>query len=262
MTPPSKMSTRAPAALAGGVTIALVLCLAVPTFAGGWSPVFHHTCSLSRLLATENPRMLPAVLVNSPYGGTGTGMGIVVWPSFKTGWGTSVENGTSGLVAFTSGLSLYQTQNRSGWGPGPNLPCTSPYGLVRFPPPANGAGSALIPTVSDLTDQGEASDVSVYGNVSNLSSDIYLNNGFVQANAPAVSTCDGPGVSRQTEASAFTVAVPFEVFGRTLIVPITLQFVQRFSYTFPANFGTWQVDNLSAPGGPGGGWAFSYSPCS
>jgi hypothetical protein len=34
-----------------------------------------------------------------------------------------------------------------------------------------------------------------------------------------------------------------------------------FHYSFPADFGMWQVDNLSSPGGPGGGWAFSYAPC-
>ncbi|MGC2034334.1 MAG: hypothetical protein WA761_02675 [Thermoplasmata archaeon] len=45
-------------------------------------------------------------------------------------------------------------------------------------------------------------------------------------------------------------------------VPYVLPFTEQYTYTFPANFGTWQVDNLSAPGGPGGGWAFSYSPCS
>jgi len=35
-------------------------------------------------------------------------------------------------------------------------------------------------------------------------------------------------------------------------------YTATWSYWFPPDFGTWQIDNLSAPGGPGGGWAFNF----
>jgi hypothetical protein len=58
-----------------------------------------------------------------------------------------------------------------------------------------------------------------------------------------------------------TVWFPVSLSDRTVQVPFIIPVTESYHYTFPANFGIWEVDNLSAPGGPGGGWAFSYEPC-
>jgi hypothetical protein len=85
--------------------------------------------------------------------------------------------------------------------------------------------------------------------------------GFIQANAPPVSTCGGPAQIVPVRSLSLDTWIPFEWGGAEQLASLALPIAQAFSFEFPANFGTWQVDNLSAPGGPGGGWAFSYSPC-
>jgi len=58
-----------------------------------------------------------------------------------------------------------------------------------------------------------------------------------------------------------SVSFRIDLGNQSFWIATELPFTEQYHYSFPANFGTWQVDNLSAPGGSGGGWAFSYSPC-
>jgi hypothetical protein len=61
--------------------------------------------------------------------------------------------------------------------------------------------------------------------------------------------------------SYVNVEIPFPYDGSIRVVNATVTVTADFEYTFPSDSGVWGVDNLSAPGGPGGGWAFSYTPC-
>jgi hypothetical protein len=95
------------------------------------------------------------------------------------------------------------------------------------------------------------------------SNTIYFLNGFDTPDSGSISTCGEPAQSLPLVTSThLTLWAHFASDGQNYSVPFNLPIVEsQFHYWFPANFGTWQVGNLSASGGPGGGWAFSYSPC-
>jgi hypothetical protein len=173
-----------------------------------------------------------------------------------------VSNGTAGTVAFLANVSLFQVHNETVWGPGQNVHCTSPYAVIRLPPPANGAISSVIPTPSRLSDVNESDNVSILHTPSNLSTVFYFDNGFSSPNMAPVTTCGAAGENLSSTSTRLSAGVPFNISGHVVVTPLTLNFAQKFWYDFPPNFGTWQIDNLSEPGGPGGGWAFSYAPCS
>lgn len=89
-----------------------------------------------------------------------------------------------------------------------------------------------------------------------------FNASYLLPNEPAIATC-----SRGAQSLPLVISDRLTIdFPAAPDLPsslwYTLTFVQTFHYLFPSDFGTWQIDNLSTPGGPGGGWAFSYSPCS
>ncbi len=86
-------------------------------------------------------------------------------------------------------------------------------------------------------------------------------NGFQSANAPIVSTCGEPAQTVELTEENMEVRFAFRTDSGNVTLPYLLPFAQQYSYSFPGDFGTWQIDNLSAPGGFGGGWAFSYLPC-
>lgn len=270
------ISRRRVTVIAGAVAVSVLVGLAVPTFLGGWAPLAHWECRDQNLVSHEVNRWIPAVLVNSPYMGYGSGEGLMNWTFpgawngpppppghiLRTGWGTSTKNGTAATALFTVNASLYQLGNVTQWGPGANVRCTQPFAVVFQSPTLYGSTSAIIHTQTNLSDAGEADNVSAHDDPSNVSSAVFINNSFSQANSEDISTCNGPSLTRPFQSSFLTINVPFTVAGRTIAPPYVLPFTESFNYTFPANGGVWHVDSLAiGPGAPGGGWAFSYSPC-
>jgi hypothetical protein len=78
-----------------------------------------------------------------------------------------------------------------------------------------------------------------------------------------LTTCGGGPVTQDVVSSYIRVGVGFEYDSQWVVAGYTIPVVTYFIYEFPANTGSWAIDNLSADGGPGGGWAFSYlGPCS
>ena len=148
-------------------------------------------------------------------------------------------------------------ENQTVWGPGANAPCSGPYQMGLF---ANGPRFGDIP----LMGPGNFSDKSEPTSLGPWNSNITLQNGFAQPNAANVTTCGGSARSVPGVTSTFlTQWVSFIEGGQTHTVALPVPLIESvYHYLFPANFGTWQVDNLSAPGGPGGGWAFNFvAPC-
>jgi hypothetical protein len=76
-----------------------------------------------------------------------------------------------------------------------------------------------------------------------------------------VNTCGRSAQTLGLSSNQLTVGIPIVQGGRNITVPATVDIYTSYTYHFPANGGIWLIDNLSAPGGPGGGWAFSYSSC-
>jgi len=259
-----------------GVTLALAVAAVVllAPIIDGWGPAYHWDCLGAGEVAFFPDYFIPAVLVNSPYGGSGWGNGTIP-VSFPGAWSgppdgvTKVDFGTGALrgqalgAFFSVNLSVSATQNVTEWGTGFNTRCSQPF-TVQFQTPAN-----YIEIGGSILGQNNTSDANephyaLFDQGSQVPPlhSLLFNNSFSGANRANVSTC---GYQSQwlplTISSSLEVWFPVTIDGKNYTIPYLLTFVQTFHYWFPANFGIWQIDNLSAPGGPGGGWAFSYSKC-
>jgi hypothetical protein len=164
-------------------------------------------------------------------------------------------------------VDVASVQNQTVWGPGAKVRCEGPFAvtLLTVGQPQVYTGGIFNWLGGPPFGPGSRSDASepTQYNLSSAPNDssFYFSNGFHTANVQNVSTCGGPARSIPAQSPQFIVWIPFSSNGKSHTVPFVVPSSQIFNYWFPANFGTWQVDNLSAPGGPGGGWAFSYSPC-
>ena len=260
----------APTSTAIGVVLGIVVALM--GLSGSWNPVEHALCADRGQVSLEY-FLLPAVLVNSPYGGGGWGNGSMAasfpgspgYPTYPGSYGGGSANGTVGETWFSVNLSIHKLVNETGIGLGPSRSCGQAFSVT--PVPSNlgrGFGGWSVPVVSNLTDRGEATFANFSGYFSGNPLSPIWNNGFSSSNAPNVSTCSsGLPLNIYIRAPGPSVQVPFSESGNSLATTYTLPFAEDFHYLFPADFGTWAVDNLSSPGGPGGGWAFDYlGPCS
>jgi len=248
------------------VVIGIVLVGAV----WNWGIPLHWGCRAQGQIA-EIYTFTPAVLVNSPFGGKAWGNGTIPgswpdspgYPNNSGAFGTGSLNGSPDGVFFAVNMSLHRMTNVLDWGPGRNSRCTAsltvePARSLEGP----GFGGWSIPVVSNTTDAGEATTVDFSGKfIGNPVAPIW-NNSFTVNNSEPVDTCNAPPHDSYSLSFGLRVTFDFTFAGSTTSVSTELPFEEVFHYHFPANFGIWQIDNLSAPGGPGGGWAFSYAPCS
>jgi len=257
---------------------ALGACVVIAIFVSpgltGVGLVSHSTCVRGPLAGFQSNYFLPAVLVNSPYGGSAWGNGTIpvsfpgAWSGpppegvNAVGFGAGAQNGGSLGAFFTVNLSVYSLRNSTEIGPGNNLRCSQAYS-IQFANPITltEAGGQMLG--QNNTTDASGSPYAYIGGEVNASNSPFFNNSFSSENGPAVTTCGGPVKSLPlVEPDYLRLLFPLRVGLATSWIPFQLTFVQTFHYVFPANFGTWEVDNLSAQGGPGGGWAFSFSPCS
>ncbi len=84
------MIARRARALAIPLGAAVGVLVAISGLTGSFVIPEHVVCRFSGALATNAYQRIPAVLVNSPFGGRGDGVG--------HGWGVTVLNGTAGAV--------------------------------------------------------------------------------------------------------------------------------------------------------------------
>jgi hypothetical protein len=246
--------------VAGAVVVGLLL----PTLLGGWAPLLHFTCTKGQNPESTVFAWVPALLVNSPYGGEGFGNGTVPpgplsLPGVGTIYGTGEANGSAAWAGFRAEINVSSAQNQTVWGAGEDSRCSSSfYVSIRY---WGGVvlGGFLLGN-GNVTDSQEPTSLGhwTYAGDVNLT----ISNGFEGANMGSISTCGKASVSNVTGSSQFDVRIPVAIGDTRLSLPYTLPIEESFHYVFPPNFGTWQIDNLSAPGEPGGGWAFNYvGPC-
>jgi hypothetical protein len=245
------------------IALAVVVGLLVPTVIGGWAPVLHWTCQRGAQVLNRSAR-IPAQLLNSPFGGwvwgnvttppglieRGTGISDIL--------GSSYYNGGVVWNGFQANVSVFTLSNQTAWGPGDSTRCSEPFEVDLIASGNISTGIALV-LPGNVSDQHEPTVLFPgYPNI------LSFQNGFSTPNMANVSTCGGPAWSSpRVVSSDLTLWANFSIGTQNHVQPFLVPLVTSvFHYWFPANFGTWQVDNLSAPGGPGGGWAFSYSPCS
>lgn len=234
-----------------------VLVLFALTLVAGWAPVLHWECEPHGLLLTSTTVQIPALMLNSPYGGEVWG-NVSLPPGFLpygvTGVGTQDSNGGADWAGFQANVTVYGLQNETVWGPGSNLRCTAQAEAAIDPIGNPSVGIQLLGQGS-VTDRGEPT--ALFPGAPNT---IYITNGFGIANSRNISTCNGPAQSVLVSSSYLTLGVGFTSAGRNLTAQLDLPITGSiYHYWFPSN-GTWQVENLSeGVNAPGGGWSFSYA---
>jgi len=227
---------------------------------GPWGLFFHSTCAQTGPIASEQA-WVPVILLNSPYGGMAQGTAYVPSdPDNSSGhiFGWNSSNGSAAWSGFMANVSVLLVKNETAWGFGPNQFCKTGFQTSASPTGSVALGLGLMGS-GNTSDAGEPRTL----NYTPLPGEVNLRimNAYAMATGGEVSTCGGPAQTQHARSSQLTTWVPFEYRGLNLTAPLTVVTEQIFTYNFPANFGTWQIDDLSAPGGPGGGWAFSYTPC-
>lgn len=237
-----------------------IVGLFVPTVIGGWAPLVHWSCVTGGTVDSQ-VTWVPVTLINAPYGGYVAGNATIPPGSIGnfpiSGEGAEIINGSFGGVFERLFANISEGTNETVWGPGLSARCGQRF-AVSF-------ASDYLSYSGMMGNEGNWSDINephtfVYATAKGESS-AYFDNGFTGSNAGNVTTCGLSQKSLFVHSSGFNIWLNFEVHGQPTTVPYLLPFPQSYHYWFPGNFGAWQVTNLSAPGGPGGGWAFSYSPC-
>lgn len=203
-------------------------------------------------MANVTDALTPLVLLNSPYNTT------------RADWSTQTSylgNGTNFTFPAWNG-SVWGFFNRDNWsiqvGTGTpisgNLCDSVFFARVTASTPEGG-----VPLGNYLNDSAEPATYQLAG----TGGPIYFSNGFDRETL-GESTCNDNGpLVEQFTSTHLTVEIPFTYLGSQHLVNAIIPQETTFRYVLPNNAGTWAVDNLSAAGGPGGGWAFSYlGPCS
>ncbi len=244
------------ALLAAAVVVVAVAL--VPLAFASWSLVAHYECGPGAVVATRN-LWTPVVLVNSPYGGFANGTRTMAIPGGTSSMSTAATNGTAMGLFEMKEWSVSPSVRVLVAGPGTNAVCT---GFV-----AAGNLSAryleiiALPSGNTTSDAGQRAPLSFADLYGNVHPSVLIDNGYVE-NDLVVTTCGRGSVAMATRASRFTVEIPFGWDGSNYTVSATVDAALNYTYTFPANFGTWSVDDLNVGAhAPGGGWAFSFTPC-
>jgi hypothetical protein len=244
-----------------------VLFLVSSTWLTGWGVVAREVCFSSGAVGSQVV-WIPAILMNAPYGGYVSGNATIREGVIGNSGGLGYADGTDASNGSVSGLFVHvlanvlQNSNMTVWGPGANSRCSRGLTVTTSVYFGSPSGEVYSGTLGNRGNMSDASEPHMYNfTAASGDSTAYFDNGFSQVNRLSVSTCNGSGDWVPVNSKGITMWFTFTIHGKATLVDYLLPFPQAFHYYFPANFGTWQIDNLSAPGGPGGGWAFSYSPC-
>jgi hypothetical protein len=283
------MSMRAsvPSAVLGvALGVALVLAVSISDHPG-WGFFSHTECQLDQNLGNLTV-WAPAAVVAAPYHGTESGS-VVIWSEYP--WGlvsftqqTILTNGS--VRAYAIGYenwSISTTKSVTLAGPGPETPCTSSMVAFFANAPAQGLRSGGISWWQIATNLTSDSDVPVQLNSSALCASVE-NTSYAgcavgaqfdvnfQTLTGTVDTCgETQDLVLPVKSVGWPITVPYQRGGRSYTVPLQTDWQNSanytngteawYNYTFPANGGIWQYDNLSQTSSTGAGLAFSYSPC-
>jgi hypothetical protein len=205
------------------------------------------------VVAVDSHTETPYLLLNSPFNGSAQGE-FRVWnnSSGNASWWGEIDYAQNGTV--TDQFRDLQWTVYQAVPSGAGVSCTGLY-FAGSRDSGSGGVNEYGPYVNDSSEPTWSGDNGTsYARVN-------FNNSFYRA-TQFVDTC-GAGQERLGLASThLSITIPVEIDGQGIPISTTVNVLSNYTYTFPANGGVWAVDNLSAPGGPGGGWAFSYTPCS
>jgi hypothetical protein len=246
-------------ALAVAVAAAILGASVGVALVAAWATVGAPTQCVPSQPITTLETLTPALIVNSPYGGHANGT-LTVYDNGSSGWRITrwtagASNGSVEYVFDRVNWTIWTTQ-RVGE---PTGSCagvfaysetTGPTYSVSLTSPEDYPNDALAPRVS-----GDNSPINSSGGPY---ADLYFNDSFSSSDSfGKVSTCGGLGARADAWSSYVDFQVPFDFQGSTHVVSITVQELTNYSYSFPPN-GSWAEEDLSAAGGPGGGYSFAY----
>ena len=210
------------------------------------------SCSPGPVIAQVNDTLTAVLVLNSPFLGSANGS-------------VPIQNGTLNLTIFAN-------DSGSVWGYFQRVDWTIQAGQATVNTGGSCSGaffatgravgsSGVLPLFNSGSPayQNDSSE-SDWVNISGTPGPVYFHNQFY-APTSRLSTCGTNASVQVARSNHITVEVQFTYKGTTEVVQATIPVSTTYRYFFPADGGTWQIDNLSAPGGPGGGWAFSYSTC-
>ena len=244
-----------------GVALAILL----PSLLGGWGILFHYACQRDNGSAGQEYAWVPALMINSPYGGLAFGNATVpkgpLSPSrmAPNGYELGEANGSATWAGFRAEINLSSQQNQTDWGFGQSARCNDQFSVSIQYLGGSVLGGPLLGS-GNTSDVQEPSSLGYWTNPGDVN--LTITNGFTSSTNPTVSTCGTSEMQKYSVSVQFVVRIPATLDGKPYGISYSLPIIETYHYVFPGDFGIWQVDNLSALGGPGGGWAFSYSPCS
>jgi hypothetical protein len=256
--------TFRPASLAVGAAIGIALTLTVAAI-GGLTFSSHIVCVQGGDVA-DVLFWTPWSLVNAPYLGS-TNYTAHFWlyelfgPTNVTlKGGFPFDNISAGGYFETENWTVFSQANSSQLGPGSNSPCRSAYGaersLTRFTVSTNGANLESVGNTSDMNEP------TTFPNATSQHPSAVFANGFVEANQAPVSTCGGPAKELNLTSSSFDISLTVPGPSGPITSLTSVASFENFTYHFPANGGTWQVDDLQENSGlRGPGLAFSWHAC-
>ncbi len=230
----------------------------IPLVVGSpWSPVAHYECGPGPAVAKEE-LWTPVVLVNSPYGGSANGTGKYPIPGGWSSDSVGAVNGSATAALVLETWSVSPSLPVLVAGPGPNAICT---GYLASGTMDGMYQSAALQPSGTTSDAGQATSIVRADPYANSYDSVRFDNGYSEQDL-SVTTCGTSSIVLGARAMSIAIDVPFIKDGSTLTASATIDATFNYTYTFPANFGTWSIDDLNTGAdAPGGGWAFSFAPC-
>jgi len=209
-------------------------------------------CAPGSIVAWVNDTYPPLGVVNSPYNGTASGS-------------VPITNGTLILTLSPRNGSAFGVFERMNWtvriGKATGGFDSSCAGIYYLNPTDDGTSTTFPLSNQSVFNFTNDSQEPNQSGITGAGGPVYFYSGFYSPTSE-LSTCGAGTTILHTASSSLQVGVTFSVAGVVHVVNVSIPVQTNYTYTFPANAGAWAIDNLSAPGGPGGGWAFSYlHPC-
>jgi hypothetical protein len=268
----------------GALLVIFTMALAHP----GWGFFSHTECHVDQPLGNVTV-WVPSAVAAAPYHGSVSGK-VVVWgkmPGANLSVSLNYTPVTDGNVtAFIVGIAnwtVFARTNVSVVGPGPQIPCSSLMIAHFSSSPPQGlrhGGTTSWPMYSHLvSDIGLSSGLNGSQLCAQVQNTSYLACGVgaqfdlnFHATTGTVNTCGSTqGQVVRVFSEGWPVTAPFVWNGHSSIVPLdpsgenSANYANGtyawYNYTFPANGGIWQYDDLAQTSNTGAGLVFSYSPC-
>jgi hypothetical protein len=231
------------------VVCGIVVGVFLPTAVAGWAHILHWSCQPTALVKSISNYYIPAVLVNSPYGGQAWGNGTFppTFPGISNGppgqvnsisYGTGALDGGALGAFFTVNVGVYRLSNETQWGPGSNVRCTQAYAASLRAPAVYGLAGGAMLGANNISDDVEPTQAVLPVDAQEQAGSITFNDSFFRGNSANVSTCNLPSRSVPLVISnRLTVWFPVSLSDRTVQVPFIIPVTESYHYTFPANFG-------------------------